>query len=156
MKKILGIFAVLTLVFGFKSGPMNGGRNQANDIIGTFLNDEKDAKVRIFLAMNDKYSGKVEWMKEPNDKSGKPKLDFNNSDPEKRDRARLGLVILKNFKYDPGDNRWEGGTVYDPKTGNTYSGYMYFDSKSNDILHLRGYVLGMPFLGRTAAWHRVK
>ena len=155
MKKLFGIFAVTAALFAFKSNSSTVAKHQPNDIIGTYLSQDKDSKVRVFLAMNDKYSGKVEWLKEPNDQYGKPKRDHKNPNPEKRNRARLGLVILKNFVYDPGDDRWEGGTVYDPKSGNTYSGYIYFDSEDKKKLHLRGYVLGMPFLGRTATWERL-
>jgi len=155
MKYSIIIIALGFFLISFKTDGLSTQKHQPSDIIGTYINEERDAKVRIFLAINDKYSGKVEWMKEPNDKSGKPKLDYNNPNPKKRDRERLGLVLLKNFQYNASENRWEGGTVYDPKVGKTYSGYMQFSEGDINTLHLRGYVLGMPFLGRTAVWKRL-
>jgi uncharacterized protein (DUF2147 family) len=128
----------------------------ASDILGTYWNEEKDAKIRIYLAQNGKYAGKIEWMKEPNDASGKPKLDNLNPNSKLRSNPRLGLAIMKNFEFNAGNKRWEDGTIYDPKNGKTYDGYMYFDGKQTDKLSLRGYVLGMSMLGRTSTWERVK
>ena len=128
----------------------------ANDIIGTYWTAEKDAKVRIFLATNGKYSGKTVWMKEPKNPDGSPKTDINNPNVELRTRERIGMVTLKYFSYNSESNKWEGGTVYDPRNGKTYSGYMRFEGNNTDVLYLRGYISGMPFLGRTSEWQRVK
>lgn len=155
IKKLLMLSGVFFLLYGF-SGVPNSRVNEANDIIGTYLNAEKDAKVRIFLAMNNKYSGKVEWMIEPNLPDGTPKLDIKNPDPSKRDRPRLGLVIMKNYVFNAAENKWEGGTIYDPKVGKTYDGYMYFAQENANTLQLRGYVMGMPLLGRTSTWTKVQ
>ncbi|MCB9245111.1 MAG: DUF2147 domain-containing protein [Flavobacteriales bacterium] len=154
LRKIILVTLAFFVLSSFSGSPYSR-INEANDLIGTYLNAEKDAKVRIFLAMNNKYSGKVEWMQEPNHPDGKPKLDTKNPNPEKRDRARLGLVIMKNYEFNPSENRWEGGTIYDPKVGKTYDGYMYFSETDPKTLHLRGYVMGMPLLGRTSTWTKV-
>ncbi len=128
----------------------------ANDIVGTWWNGEKDAKIRIFLAQNGKYAGKIDWMKEPNDAKGNPKVDDQNPNPKLRSTPRLGMPILKNFKYNTSEKRWEGGTVYDPKNGKTYDGHMSFEGNNTDKLNMRGFVMGMSWLGRTAVWERVK
>jgi uncharacterized protein (DUF2147 family) len=127
-----------------------------DDIMTTWWNQEKDAKVKIFLAANGKYSGKIEWMKEPNDASGKPKVDDKNPDAKKRTNPKLGLTILWNFTFNESNKRWEGGTIYDPKNGKKYDSYMYFDGDKTDKLNLRGYVMGMSMLGRTSVWEKVK
>lgn len=96
-------------------------------------------------------------MKEPNGPDGKPKLDTENPDERMRSRKRMGLVILRNFEYDKDDNDWSGGTVYDAKSGKTYSGYMWFEKGTNQqTLKLKGYVMGMTWLGRTADWTRTE
>ena len=84
MKRIVGIFVLVTALVAFKSDRTSNAKHQPNDIIGTYLSQYKDSKVRVFLAMNDKYSGKVDWLKEPNDKYGNPKRDIHNPNPEKR------------------------------------------------------------------------
>jgi len=153
MKHAILILSLFVLV-SFKSDTKRT-QDEPKDIIGTYLTQDKDAKVRIFLAKNGKYSGKIVWMLHPNGPDGKPKLDNENPDKSKRNRKRLGLVILKNFSYDKDDNDWSGGTVYDAKSGKTYSGYMWFEEGTNQkTLKLKGYVLGMTWLGRTADWTR--
>ncbi|WP_342648530.1 DUF2147 domain-containing protein [Mucilaginibacter sp. CSA2-8R] len=63
----------------------------------------------------------------------------------------LGINILRNFKFS-GDNRWDG-TIYDPKSKNTYQCYL----KMNDdgTLKVRGYK-GISIFGKSQVWTRVK
>lgn len=77
--------------------------------------------------------------------------DVHNPDPAQRHRALCGLEIGRRFHFtDP--VHLSGGTVYDPKSGNTYRGVM--EVKGN-ILKLHGYV-GLPIFGRTEVWQRVE
>lgn len=153
MKKALIITLGCFLLLSFKSDTQQ--KNKPGDIIGTYLNEEKDAKIRIFLAKNGKYSGKIVWLQHPHNPDGSDKLDDKNPDKSKRGRKKIGLVIMKNFKYDASDNDWSGGTIYDSRSGKTYSGYMWFEKGSdNKVLRLKGYVLGMTWLGRTSVWTR--
>ena len=61
----------------------------------------------------------------------------------------IGLEILRNFKFD-NDDEWEGGKIYDPESGKTYSCNM---SLTGNELKVRGYV-GVSLLGRTETWTR--
>jgi uncharacterized protein (DUF2147 family) len=63
---------------------------------------------------------------------------------------------MMNFQYNSKSTKWEGGTIYDPKSGKTYDGYMYFENNNLNTLHLRGYVMGMSWIGKTSEWTRVK
>jgi uncharacterized protein (DUF2147 family) len=128
----------------------------AEDILGVWNNQEKDAKIEIFKC-DSKYCGKVVEIKNPNYPEGSregvpgtPLLDNNNPDPALRKQPRLGLVVVRDFTY-VGDNKWEDGKVYDPKNGKTYSGKMKLVSPHQ--LNLRGYI-GISLLGRTAVWTR--
>lgn len=122
--------------------------SQADKIVGIWVPAKGTSQVRIFKATNGKYYGKVEWLKEDKDK-----LDVNNPDESQRDKKIWGLMILKDFSYNASKNRWEGGTVYDPDNGKTYDCYMWFESDDN-IMTLKGYVLGMKFVGRAEDWKR--
>jgi uncharacterized protein (DUF2147 family) len=122
--------------------------SQADKIVGIWVPAKGTSQVRIFKATNGKYYGKVEWLKEDKDK-----LDVNNPDKSQRDKKIWGLMILKDFSYNAGKNRWEGGTVYDPDNGKTYDCYMWFESDDN-IMTLKGYVMGMKFVGRAEDWKR--
>ncbi len=82
--------------------------------------------------------------------AGTPRLDYHNPDSAKRSRPILGLQIVNDFIF-AGENVWKGGTVYDPKSGNTYRGKMTLISP--DVLDLRGFI-GIPLFGRTTTWTR--
>lgn len=79
-------------------------------------------------------------------------LDVKNPDAAKRNRPRCGLMLMGSMKPAK-DNagKWEDGWVYDPESGNTYSGSMRLDGA--DTLKLRGYI-GISLFGRTETWTR--
>ena len=119
---------------------------QKDKIEGVWLNEEGTAKVKIYLAKNKKFYGKIVWLKEPL-RDGKPKLDRENPDEDKQKEPILGLLILKGFEKD-GDDEYEDGTIYDPKNGKTYSCVI---THNGDKLDVRGYI-GFSWIGRTTVW----
>ncbi len=124
----------------------------ADDIAGTWLNQDKDAHIKIF-ALNGKYFGQIVWLKTPIDpETGKPKVDKHNSDESKRNVPIMNLVIMKNLVFDAGDQDWEDGQIYDPKSGNGYSLTCTLTDKNT--MQLRGY-MGLSLFGRTDIWTRV-
>ena len=149
MKRTLSILSILP-AFLF-AGSLMAQTNQADDILGLWLNEDKDAHVEIYKEKG-MYYGKIVWLKEPIDEvTGKPKLDDENADESLRTRPVLGLLILKDFVFD-GSSEWEDGTIYDPKNGKTYSCYMAFEDKN--LLKIRGFI-GFSLLGRSTYWTRV-
>lgn len=119
----------------------------AQDAIeGDWFNEEKSAKIQVYRAKDNKFYGKIIWLKEPTE-NGKPKMDKNNPDAGKRTQPIVGLLILKGFVKD-GDHEYEDGTIYDPKNGKTYSCKI---KHKGDKLDVRGYV-GVSMLGRTTVW----
>ena len=125
-----------------------------DDILGVWLNQDKDAHIELFKR-DGKVYGKIIWLKDPIDPdTGKPKVDKHNPDPALRTRPSLGLEILKGFTFN-GKAEWSGGEIYDPKSGKTYSSYMNFDGRDKNVLKLRGYI-GISLIGRTNTWTRVK
>ncbi len=125
----------------------------AGKITGYWLTGEGTSQVQIYKARNGKYYGKITWLEEPNE-NGAPKKDKENPDPSLQHRPLKGLIILKGFEYNPDEQIWENGTIYDPKNGKTYDAYMWFEDHNYDILKLKGYVMGMRFLGRETEWKR--
>ena len=119
------------------------------DLLGEWYNAEKDAVITLFESQG-KISGKITWMKFPNDKNGMPKKDPLNPDESLRDRARLGMVMMRGFTYVEG-NIWDNGELYDPKKGKTYSGKITL--RDENTLDLRGYI-GFSFIGRSSTWTR--
>lgn len=124
--------------------------HKPDEVLGKWLNSQKEANLQIYKK-GDKYYGKLVWLKEPNDASGKPKRDDKNPSKDLKSRPILGLEILKDFTYK--DGTWQDGTIYDPKSGKTYSCKMSLEG--NDKLNVRGY-LGFSFIGRTEIFTRVE
>lgn len=62
-----------------------------------------------------------------------------------------GLTIMWLLKPD-GANKWSGGEILDPKSGNIYRVKMTLSSDGR-TLDVRGY-LGISLFGRTQVWHK--
>lgn len=140
------------LFFGIFSMQLMAQDYKADDLLGTWLNEDKDGHVKIYKE-NGKYYGKLIWLKNPIDEeTGKAKLDKHNDDEELQKRPLQDLMLLTDFVYDE-DGEWEDGEIYDPKSGNTYSCYIQMESM--DKIKVRGYI-GISLLGRTTYWTRVK
>lgn len=152
MKKISLLFVAFVGLFMFSSNLVLA--QKADDILGVWLNADKDAHIEIYQE-DGKFFGKIVWMLNPNDpETGKPKTDNLNPDESLQSRPRMGLILLKDFVFD--DDEWEDGTIYDPKSGKTYSCYMEFeDLKDLNKLKIRGYI-GVSLIGKTTYWTRVQ
>ncbi len=118
----------------------------ARAILGVWLTGDRDAKIKIYECGAEKFCGRIVWVKKG------PPTDIKNPNPALRGRPIMGLAIMKGFSYS-GKNKWTGGRLYDPKSGNTYRGSMRLASPNR--LKLRGYVL-LPVFGRSETWTRVR
>jgi uncharacterized protein (DUF2147 family) len=117
-------------------------------ILGTWINQEKAAKIEIYQ-QGEKFCGKIVWLKESNE-DGKPKTDNKNPDKARQNDPIIGLVMLKGFEFD-GKSTWKGGTIYDARSGKTYSSYLTL--QADETLKVRGYV-GISWFGQTNIWTR--
>lgn len=121
-----------------------------DDILGKWINSSGEGQLEIYKR-GDKYFGKLAWIKDANDENGKLRTDLKNPNEGVRSKPILGLEILKDFVFD-GD-KWSEGTVYDPKSGKTYSCKLTL--KDHNQLSMRGYI-GVSLIGRTEIWKRAK
>ena len=146
---------IMIIMFLLVFAPGNASAQVAADqITGIWLNEDKDAHVEI-ENRDGKYYGEIVWLKTPLDpETGKAKLDDKNPDTTLQKRPLMGLQLLSGFVFD-GDDEWESGKIYDPKSGKTYSCYMEFTDKTKNKLKVRGYI-GISLLGRTTYWTRVE
>jgi uncharacterized protein (DUF2147 family) len=145
IKKMIFRYSLVVLIlFGLNTI----AKAQTDKLEGLWYNDVKSGKILISKDNNGKFIGKVVWLKEPL-KNGKPKVDEMNEDEKLRTRPRLGLQVLSNFEKD-GDNKYTGGTIYDPLNGKTYSCKITYKGQTLDI---RGYI-GISLFGRTTVWSR--
>ena len=144
----IGIMAIVMMVLGALQ--INA---QSDQVVGIWLTQEADSKIEISKDANGVYSGKIIWLKTPK-LNGKPRFDTNNPDEALKIRPIIGLNLLNNFTFD--DDEWVDGTIYDPKSGKTYSSLMWFDDEDDTkTLSVKGYV-GVSIMGRTVTWTKVQ
>jgi uncharacterized protein (DUF2147 family) len=122
----------------------------SNEIVGIWEPSSGKARVKIDK-IEDKYLGRIVWLREPNDKNGNPKKDKNNSDETLRVKPLLGYRMLRDFTYSE-KKVWENGTIYDPESGSTYS--CTITMTDDNTLEVRGYI-GVSLFGRTDVWKRL-
>ena len=124
---------------------------QSDKILGIWLEEEKQSKIEIYKE-NNKFYGKIIWLREPLDENGQIKLDKKNPNPTKRKNTIDGLVIMKDLEFIK-TGVWENGEIYDARSGKTYSLVVYM--KNNTTLDLRGFI-GFTLFGKTTTWTKVK
>lgn len=137
------IFSTISIVISFLTI-----HAQSDDVCGLWLTDKSDSQIQIYKAANGKYYGKIAWMDKDRDK-----LDVENPNDKLKSRKVFGIQIMNNVYYNSKSKTWEGGTIYDPESGKTYDCFLWFE-KDRNLLMLKGYVLGMKFLGRETQWKR--
>ena len=97
----------------------------ADDPVGTWMVQDRKAKVRI-APCGPAMCGSIVWLAQPIDTTtGKPQTDRLNVDPAKRNRPVLGVAILLGMQRANGESRWSG-KIYNPEDGNTYPGSIEF------------------------------
>ena len=124
---------------------------QSNLICGIWLEEKKQSHIEIYQIDRNTYEGKIVWLAEPFNEKGEIKLDKENPDESLRQRTIQNLIIIQQLKF-TGDNQWSNGTIYDARSGKTYSLNAKLEGK--DTLFMRGY-LGFSLIGKTTRWTRV-
>ncbi len=142
IKQIICLSAGLLLMTALQ----DAHAQQADDILGVWMPSEGTSYIHIYKNKeNEKYYGRIVWLKEPKDESGKPKTDRNGE-------PTLKMVNLKDFIFEDGE--WTDGTIYDPKSGNLY--YCSIEMPRKDKLDVRGSLDPFGLVGRTDVWVRMK
>jgi uncharacterized protein (DUF2147 family) len=128
--------------------PTSTATAQKDPLCKIWYNEEKTSKLEITQTGNT-FQATIVWLQDPLE-DGKPKLDKENPNATLRTKPIQGLTILNGLKKSSKDpNFYEDGRIYDPKNGKTYDCRMTYKGGS---IELRGYVMGIPFLGRTSTW----
>lgn len=145
-------FSFLLLFTFLTASSFTARLDDPDAVVGRWLSSKKKNQVQIYKQGN-RYFGKIVWMAEPNDPdTNRPKLDKRNPEYSLRSRPILHLPIMTNLTYQ-GGNVWGNGQIYNPEDGKTYGCELTL--KDANSLDLRGFMMGMTFLGKTATWTRV-
>ncbi|GEO04737.1 hypothetical protein AAE02nite_24010 [Adhaeribacter aerolatus] len=146
MKLIANIFLSLLLLVS----NISQAQKATQLPLGTWTNEDKEARFQIYKC-GEKLCGKISWLKEPM-LNGKPKVDSKNPDEKLRGQPILGMVFLKDFSY-TGNNKWDNGSIYDPKSGKIYACYLKILDENK--MEVKGYI-GISLIGRSQIWTRIK
>lgn len=120
----------------------------AVDATGIWVTSDAEAHVKVGPCA-DQLCGQIVWLKDPIDKdTGKPTLDGNNPDAEKRKLPIVGLQLFQNMKP-TGANSWKG-RIYNPEDGKSYDATVTFEDQK---LKVKGCGLG-GLVCQTEIWTR--
>lgn len=123
--------------------------SQKDQLEKVWLNQEKTSKIFLYKSSDNKFYGKIVWLKITNDENGIPRVDKNNPVSHLKKTPLINLIILRAFEKTDDPNVYENGTIYDPNNGKTYCGKITFKGKE---LALRGHLCSFSILGRTSTW----
>ena len=137
---------LILLILGFSPFFIPAQHSLGDRLVGEYWTENREGKIGI-EKLGELYLGKILWREEE-------RKDTENPDPTLRDRSVVGITFLKDFRYNPKEEIWEGGSVYAIDNGGTYSGKMWLEEEGK-ILKMRGY-WGISLLGRTATLERVE
>lgn len=88
----------------------------ANDIVGIWMDDEKEGKTEYYMADDGKFHANCVWLAKNKEKDGSPLKDKKNPDKTKRQRAVVGTEVMI-VSYEPEKNRYKMDWAYDPSWG---------------------------------------
>jgi uncharacterized protein (DUF2147 family) len=74
-----------------------------------------------------------------------------NCSGDRQNQPVLGLEIIRDMR--PDGDRWDGGTILNPETGDVYHCRMHLGPDGKTLV-VRGFV-GISLLGRTQTWQRI-
>ncbi|MDA9555688.1 DUF2147 domain-containing protein [Pelobium sp.] len=131
------------------------GHSTEDKILGKWIAaEDKNVIVSVYKESGE-YRAKVLWFNDSDDPNQPMNIrkDIHNPNETLRNQKVLGMDVLKNLKYNPESNRWEGGLIYDPKTGREWSSVV---SLQNDgELKVKGY-WHFEFLCKTMIFKKVE
>lgn len=121
----------------------------AIDVVGDWYVADSLALIRITQEQGAFYGNTI-WMKMPNNLDGSPKQDTKDPGPSKRQKQLVGSRVLYSLKY-AGEGVWDGGTIYDARSGKTYK--CKITMKERSTIAVRGYI-GFSLIGASTTSHR--
>ncbi|OON70371.1 hypothetical protein B0919_04625 [Hymenobacter sp. CRA2] len=120
--------------------------------LGVWTDEQGETQVELYRC-GEQLCGRIVQLLHGTDAEGKPRLDVHNPDPKRRTQPHVGLTIIQDLHFNPDEKRWDGGQIYDPDNGRTYS--CYVRPLTGDRLEVKGYI-GFALVGRAQVWKRVR
>ena len=144
---LLSLVVVSTLLAGMS---LTSASAQLREMaLGVWADEDGQSNIEI-APCGDDLCGRIVWLKEPFDASGKAQTDINNPDPSLRTRPLLGLLIIAGLRPD-NDADSLVGKVYNAEDGKIYD--IYLDPRGQ-TMKVEGCFL--TFLCGSQTWTRVR
>lgn len=125
------------------------GNQQKVGAEGVWITKMGKSHVKI-VECGKELCNEIIWLKQPNDKAGRPHTDKLNVNASQRGRPILGLSILTNTKQI--DRGYWRGRIYDPERGKSFLAYITL--LSPETLQVKGCLnMGPPFC-KTHIWKK--
>lgn len=126
--------------------------NPADAILGKWETVKNNLIVEVYKDHNT-YKAKVIWFKNTHDKANPSDTWRDEKNPNKslRQRKVLGMEVLQNLVYNPTENLWEDGKIYDSTTGKTWDSSAWISS--GGLLRVRGF-WHFQFIGQTMVFKK--
>jgi uncharacterized protein (DUF2147 family) len=118
----------------------------APNVAGNWLTEDKSAIIAL-APCGQQMCGSIARILV--NRPGRPWTDAHNPDPALRGRPVLGMRIISGLN--PGQNKWEGGRIYDPKSGKSYKSYVQLNPDGS--LKVAGCIL---FVCQGQRWTRAR
>lgn len=140
---------ILCAFLGIVALCVSATRAVANQELGTWLTDDRKAKIVLRECGKEKLCSEIVWLADPLDEKGQPWRDELNPDPSMRRRSVVGIDILVGLKK-IAPRKWTG-QIYDPEEGKHY--YLKHIHVKSDRVEIRG-CLSSGWPCRTKMWTR--
>ena len=128
--------AVIGLLTASIFAPVSQSHAASADPSGYWMKPdaERESKIHVFKCGKSKthLCAKIAWLKDPNDRQGRPLHDVRNQDTSQRGRPIVGLTIFSGLV--PGAPSTWTGKIYNPEDGNTYSATLTVVSRKQILL----------------------
>ena len=133
---------------------MSSKAQESGDAItGKWMYEEKNLIVEVYK-QDDDFKAKIVWFHDNSDTLTpiENRLDIKNPDKDLRSRKIVGLDILSDLEYDPKENKWVKGKIYDSSSGKTWDATVWLSDPQT--MQVRGYYIFKIF-GKTMKFSKM-
>ncbi len=128
-------------------------QEKENAIVGKWMYEEKNLIVEVYKQDED-IKAKIVWFHDPADTLPiEQRLDTKNPEKDLRTRKVIGMDILSDLVYDPKENKFIKGKIYDSSSGKTWDASVWLSDQQT--MQVRGYYI-FKFLGKTMKFTRMQ
>lgn len=113
-------------------------QNSPDAILGKWITETGNCIVDVFK-IKDEYRASVVWFKDTGNKPMTEWTDEHNPDKSLRTRKLLGMEVLRGLQFNPRENEYTGGVIYDATTGKKWNSVVWLTH--DHLLKVKGYWL---------------